>query len=85
MFNQSWDENTSSSPFDILPKLVHIDKLCDIECVYTEAQKEAPLPPATTNAHIHFCDRNLEEAEVLAWTPKNINKLRGKKVYWIPK
>lgn len=38
--------------------------------------------PQTTNAHINYCDRNLEEAEVLAWTPKNINKLRGKKVYW---
>ena len=45
-----------------------------------------PLPPQpqTASAHIHFCDRNLEEAEVLAWTPKDINKLRGKKVYWNP-
>jgi hypothetical protein len=51
--------------------------------VFTQRRRRNP-PPATTNAHIHFCDRNLEEAEVLAWTPKNINKLRGKKVYWNP-
>jgi hypothetical protein len=61
-----------------------MDKLCDIECFTQRRWRIPPPPPKTTNAHIHYCDRHLEEAEVLVWTPKNIHKLRGKKVYWNP-
>jgi hypothetical protein len=57
-----------------------MDELCDIEW---QRRRRTPLPPQTqTNAYTFVTE--IKKAEVLAWTPININKLRGKKVYWNP-
>ena len=51
-----------------------MDKLCDIEC-FTQRRRRIP-PQKNTNAHIHYCDRHLEEAEVLAWTPNKYQSIK---------
>ena len=53
-------------------------------CLHRGVEGSPPPPRNHKRTHTLLWQK-FRRSWVLAWTPKNINKLRGKKVYWIPK